>query len=61
MLTRPDAGRRRPVRLTEVPEHVRVAAAVAEIKKLSDPDSPERDRLFLAALFPSNRVYWIRP
>lgn len=46
------------IRLSDVPERVRVAAARREAKTTHDSD--EAASLLLAALFPSDKAYFVR-
>lgn len=46
-----------PVRLTEIPLEVRCAAARREGAEATDE---ERASLLVVALFPSEKIYWIR-
>lgn len=55
----PDLRRCIPVRLTEIDEQVRLHAARQAGAKEADPD--EKLSLLYAALFPSDRIYWVAP
>ena len=50
----PDTRRRCPVRLSDVPVEVRLYAA-----RSIDGDADERRDILMAALFPSDTIYWI--
>lgn len=56
-LTRPSEERILPVRLTQIREQARLAAA-RSIAKREPSDGAE---VFFAAMFPSDTVYWIAP
>lgn len=46
-----------PVRLQDVPLNARLSAARTACRHEQEPD--ERAAILMAALFPSNRTYWI--
>ncbi len=46
------------IRLTEIPFTQRMAAARRECRQAAD-DS-EREEIMMAALFPSDKLYWVR-
>lgn len=54
----PQRAALRPVRLSDVPFGLRMSAARQEAKRCVT--RAEVDDLLFAALFPSERVYWIR-
>jgi hypothetical protein len=47
-----------PIRLTEIPFSTRMSAARRECQQATD-DS-EREEIMFAALFPSDKLYWVR-
>lgn len=52
-----DPRRCKPVRLTDIPEQTRLAAARVAVRTEVDPN--ERQAILFAALFPSDTVYFI--
>lgn len=46
-----------PVRLTEIPFEKRMAAARRECREAAD--DAERDEIMFAAMFPSDKLYWV--
>lgn len=49
----------RAVKLTDIPLQRRLSAARVVVKSLCD-ESPERVDVLAAAMFPSDKTYWIR-
>lgn len=47
-----------PVRLSEIPFNKRMAAARLEAREAADDN--ERAEIIMAAMFPSEKVYWVK-
>lgn len=57
MLTRRSDRRNIPVRLCDIPAEVRMTAARKACRR--EPDPQERMEIITAAVYPSDRIYWI--
>lgn len=59
MLTNPSSRRCVPIRLCDIPENVRMIAARKVCQREGDPEA--RLAIIAAAVWPSERVYFIAP